>query len=143
MEYHLDSQIFHPFAFRDPLESHFLAPLPFFVFFVGPDRCCFVPVYFFSQRLTENVQDFLRPFYIVASSLQVERNIIRKGLVCYFPSSREGQTFYFEAVVIEHSYDILGAGMLWKPKEARILMNFIDQPMNIGDALPSHGVKLT
>jgi hypothetical protein len=46
-------------------------------------------------------------------------------------------------VVIEHSYDILGAGMLWKPKEARILMNFIDQPMNIGDALPSHGVKPT
>jgi hypothetical protein len=30
-----------------------------------------------------------------------------------------------------HSYDILGAGMLWKPKEARILMNFIDQPVNI------------
>jgi hypothetical protein len=31
-----------------------------------------------------------------------------------------------------HSYDILGAGMLWKPKEARILTNFIDQPMKIG-----------
>jgi hypothetical protein len=31
----------------------------------------------------------------------------------------------------EHSYDILGAGMLWKPKKARILTNFIDQPMNI------------
>jgi len=30
-----------------------------------------------------------------------------------------------------HSYDILGAGMLWKPKEARILTNFIDQPVNI------------
>jgi len=28
-----------------------------------------------------------------------------------------------------HSYDILGARMLWKPKEARILKNFIDQPM--------------
>jgi hypothetical protein len=27
---------------------------------------------------------------------------------------------------LDHSYDILGAGMLWKPKEARILMNFID-----------------
>jgi hypothetical protein len=23
-----------------------------------------------------------------------------------------------------HSYDILGAGMLWKPKEAQILTNF-------------------
>jgi hypothetical protein len=30
-----------------------------------------------------------------------------------------------------HSYDILGAGMLWKPKETRILTNFIDQPVNI------------
>jgi len=26
-------------------------------------------------------------------------------------------------------HDILGARMLWKPKEARILKNFIDQPM--------------
>ncbi len=31
----------------------------------------------------------------------------------------------------DHSYDILGAGMLWKPKEARILTNFIDQHVNI------------
>jgi hypothetical protein len=30
-----------------------------------------------------------------------------------------------------HNYDILSAGMLWKPKEARILKNFIDQPVNI------------
>jgi hypothetical protein len=30
---------------------------------------------------------------------------------------------------IFHSYDILGARMLWKPKEARILTNFIDQPV--------------
>jgi len=28
-----------------------------------------------------------------------------------------------------HSYDILGVRMLWKPKEARILKNFIDQPV--------------
>jgi hypothetical protein len=26
----------------------------------------------------------------------------------------------------KHSYDILGARMLWKPKEARILKNFIE-----------------
>ncbi len=31
----------------------------------------------------------------------------------------------------DHSYEILSAGMLWKPKEARILTNFIDQPVNI------------
>jgi hypothetical protein len=31
-----------------------------------------------------------------------------------------------------HSYNILGAGMLWKPKEARILTNFINPPVNIG-----------
>jgi hypothetical protein len=35
-------------------------------------------------------------------------------------------------LIVKHSYDILGAGMLWKPKEARILTNFIDQPVNIG-----------
>jgi hypothetical protein len=29
---------------------------------------------------------------------------------------------------LEHSYDILGAGMLWKPKEARILTNFNECP---------------
>jgi hypothetical protein len=27
---------------------------------------------------------------------------------------------------LNHSYDILGARMLWKPKEARILKNFIE-----------------
>jgi hypothetical protein len=27
---------------------------------------------------------------------------------------------------LTHSYDILGARMLWKPKEARILKNFIE-----------------
>ncbi len=102
MESHLDSQISHPFAFRDPLESHFLAPLPFFVFFVGLDRGHFVPIYFCSQRFTKDVQDFLCPFHIVARSLQVERGVVHKSLVCYFPSSREGQTFYSETVVIEH-----------------------------------------
>jgi hypothetical protein len=30
-----------------------------------------------------------------------------------------------------HSYDISGARMLWKPKEARIFTNFIDQPDNL------------
>ncbi len=102
MESHLDSQIPHPFAFRDPLQSHFLPPLPFFVFFAGPDRDRFVLVYFCSRRFIEDVQDFLCPFQIVARSLQVERGVVRKGLVCYFPSSREGQAFYSKTEVIEH-----------------------------------------
>ncbi len=33
-------------------------------------------------------------------------------------------TPFFHA--FKHSYDILGARMLWKPKEARILKNFIE-----------------
>jgi hypothetical protein len=33
------------------------------------------------------------------------------------------------ADTLSHSDDILGARMLWKPKEARILKNFIDQPV--------------
>jgi hypothetical protein len=32
-------------------------------------------------------------------------------------------------LVVKHSDDILGARMLWKPKETRILKNFIDQPV--------------
>ncbi len=31
---------------------------------------------------------------------------------------------YIIKLVGNHSYDILGARMLWKPKEARILKNF-------------------
>ncbi len=37
---------------------------------------------------------------------------------------------------VEHSYDILGAGMLWKPKEARILTNFNECRMFWQGALP-------
>ncbi len=40
----------------------------------------------------------------------------------------KGVEIYFG---IRHSYDILGAGMLWKPEEARILKNFINQRVNI------------
>jgi hypothetical protein len=32
----------------------------------------------------------------------------------------------FNMCYLNHSYDILGARMLWKPKEARILKNFIE-----------------
>jgi hypothetical protein len=32
-------------------------------------------------------------------------------------------------LIPEHSDDILGVRMLWKPKEARILKKFIDQPV--------------
>ncbi len=102
MESHPDSQISHPFAFWDPLQSHFLPPLPFFVFFAGPNRGRLVPVYFCSRHFAKDVQDFLSLFQIVAGSLQVKRGVVRKGLVCYFPSSREGQTSYSEMVVIEH-----------------------------------------
>ncbi len=34
--------------------------------------------------------------------------------------------FFFVYFKYIHSYDILGARMLWKPKEARILKNFIE-----------------
>ncbi len=69
METDLDSQVSHPFAFRDPLESHLLAPLPIFVSFTGPDRGRFVPIYFCSRRLAKDVQDFLGPFHVVARAL--------------------------------------------------------------------------
>jgi hypothetical protein len=39
-----------------------------------------------------------------------------KSMTCFL------STYY----LVAHSYDILGARMLWKPKEARILKNFIE-----------------
>jgi hypothetical protein len=32
--------------------------------------------------------------------------------------------FHIRFLMISHSYDVLSARMLWKPKEARILKNF-------------------
>jgi hypothetical protein len=40
-------------------------------------------------------------------------------------------SYIFQLMTCNHSYDILGAGMLWKPEEARILKNFINQWVNI------------
>jgi hypothetical protein len=50
---------------------------------------------------------------LVTKKLKVPTNSPKK-LVCYD---------------FHHSDDILGARMLWKPKEAGILKNFIDQPV--------------
>jgi hypothetical protein len=35
----------------------------------------------------------------------------------------------YDTVCHDHSDDILGARMLWKPKEVRILKKIIDQPV--------------
>ncbi len=56
----------------------------------------------------------------------IEKNELKK-MNCYLIHSLNNPF-----TNLTHSYDILGAGMLWKPKEARILTNFIDQPVNIG-----------
>jgi hypothetical protein len=47
-------------------------------------------------------------------------------VVCYSPICCPNFNFI---IAKNHSDDILGARMLWKPKEARILKNFIDQPV--------------
>jgi hypothetical protein len=61
------------------------------------------------------------PKYVIPKSFQVLLRFLElKKLITFF------------LTCFLHSYDILGAGMLWKPKEARILTNFIDQPVNIG-----------
>jgi len=45
-------------------------------------------------------------------------------------SEKDGVSFLgLKMINKPHSYDILGARMLWKPKEARILKKFIDQPV--------------
>jgi hypothetical protein len=42
---------------------------------------------------------------------------------------KDYETYQVLNTLSHHSDDILGARMLWKPKEARILKNFIDQPV--------------
>jgi hypothetical protein len=54
--------------------------------------------------------------------------VARAGLYC-MSLSKVGHTAFQPPLASGHSYDILGARMLWKPKEARILTNFIDQPV--------------
>jgi hypothetical protein len=40
-----------------------------------------------------------------------------------------GEHLWQQTLKYYHSYDILGARMLWKPKEAIISTKFIDQPV--------------
>jgi hypothetical protein len=55
--------------------------------------------------------------------------ILNKFICSILLSFVEVQCSSFDEFNLKHSYDILGARMLWKPKEARILKNFIDQPV--------------
>ncbi len=51
-----------------------------------------------------------------------------KGIEPYYSQHK---LWVYDKLQMNHSYDILGAGMLWKPEEARILKNFINQRANI------------
>ncbi len=64
------------------------------------------------------VYDFLKLLFIV-----------EKGQGLYCIHCARGERVRLDFFPFFHSYDILGARMLWKPKEARILKNFIDQPV--------------
>ncbi len=44
----------------------------------------------------------------------------------FHQTSKTGGARALATSAFRHSYDILGARMLWKPKEARILKNFIE-----------------
>jgi hypothetical protein len=44
-----------------------------------------------------------------------------------FMLKKDNAKTHYNNTRLNHSDDILGARMLWKPKEARILKNFIDQ----------------
>ncbi len=54
------------------------------------------------------------PFYMACNFIKLQ-----------FASLVSNQTILFD-VGYDHSYDILGVRMLWKPKEARILKNLIE-----------------
>ncbi len=97
-----DPEIPHPFAFRDPLEAHLLAPFPTFFTFAGPYRGCFIPVDPCSGGLAKCVQNPLGSFHVLWRALEIERRVIGKSLISDLPASREGQTFNAEARVVQH-----------------------------------------
>jgi hypothetical protein len=47
-------------------------------------------------------------------------------LMCFLPCIIVASELKMDFLYNNHSYDILGARMLWKPNEARILKNFIE-----------------
>jgi hypothetical protein len=78
---------------------------------------------------------FLQNLCLYEKEISVFSRIVVRGFVFFgFRISKNLEkangchNVYFKKL---HSYEILGAGMLWKPKEAQILTNFIDQPVNI------------
>jgi hypothetical protein len=92
--------------------------------------------------LKEFLSSYVKKFTVYIWSSAMKRNfskhldIIAEKIGVLFPTSRIlDQTFYFKNDHFlpekpdKHSDDILGARMLWKPKEAIILKNFIDQPV--------------
>jgi hypothetical protein len=65
------------------------------------------------------VTDYI-PSTVVCATRQMllEAMILEANILSYYPKCLTLSIDY------KHSYDILGARMLWKPKEARILKNF-------------------
>ncbi len=64
---------------------------------------------------SQSIQRFeFMPFYMACNFIKLQ-----------FASLVSNQTILFD-VGYDHSYDILGVRMLWKPKEARILKNLIE-----------------
>jgi hypothetical protein len=66
--------------------------------------------------------------------VNMERSNVTKYCKFLFMKSRvmpQTNKLFWPNLRKNYSYDILGAGMLWKPEEARILKNFINQRVNI------------
>jgi hypothetical protein len=61
---------------------------------------------------------------ITCDELEGTWNISQEHIGATLEFKRGKNGFKGKSISNLHSYDILGAGMLWKPKEARILTNF-------------------
>jgi hypothetical protein len=83
---------------------------------IHPLRHPHTPPYVHDNHTTRQLHHVLTVAFIRTMLLLIE--VIDSAL-----ASSVASTFSSIILALNHSYDILGARMLWKPKEARILKN--------------------
>ncbi len=83
----------------------------------------------YIEILEESMRDLQHVYEMPNYQISISGHLWEKKLCGATPTLDFIHRARIQQIKIKHSYDILGAKMLWKPKEARILTNFIDQPM--------------
>jgi hypothetical protein len=90
VEADLDSKVSGAFPFWDPSKAYFSTPGPGSFFFTGPNGDEFVLVYFGLGCMAEKLEYILSSVHIGWGALEVERSVIREGLVLDVASFGEG-----------------------------------------------------